>query len=135
MENHITNVGKFVFSSSVREGISINRLYATKLISIPNLFACNEAGPRILKFVLAVQEPLLRNLPRVIFLDNTNATTASLFEHTPTTAPCRLYVSSPSQHFQRSNISCRLYSASASLSILIAFVPNPTYTFPAPSTT
>ena len=51
---------EFVFSSFIRVGISINRL-CYKADSIPNLSACSGAGSRLLKFVIAVQGPLLRD--------------------------------------------------------------------------
>ena len=47
--------------------------------------------------------------PRVKFLDDTNATPSSSFEHTPTPVPCRdCTCSHPFQYFQRSKSSRRL---------------------------
>ena len=78
--------------------------------------------------------------PRVKFLDDANATHSGSFEHMPTPVLCRPYASSS---FAKLNSSDRIsladetYSSSAfvSLQILIAFAPNPTYTFSAASAT
>ena len=77
--------------------------------------------------------------PRVKCFDDADATHSSLFQHTPAPFVCRLYgslsfaklraikYSLPMEHYS--------YSAFVSLQILIAFAPNPTYTFSAASAT
>ena len=74
--------------------------------------------------------------PRVKFLDDTNATHSSSFQHTPTPVLCRLYASSSFPKL-RISLADETYSSIAfvSLQILVAFAPNPTYTFPATSAT
>ena len=73
---------------------------------------------------------------RVKFLDDANATHCTSFEHTPAPVLCRLYVSSFFAKL-RAILGDETYSSSAfvSLQILIAFAPNPTYTFSSASVT
>ena len=72
--------------------------------------------------------------PRVKFLDDANATHSSSFEHTPIPVLCRLYASSsfPKLRAIEYLLPTKLTLLSLSflsLQILIAFAPNPTYTF------
>ena len=76
--------------------------------------------------------------PCVKFFDNANATHSRSFEHTPTPVLSRLYATSSFAKLQAIEyLADETYSSSAfvSLQILIAFVPNPTYTFSAASAT
>ena len=76
--------------------------------------------------------------PRVKFLDDANAAHSSSFEHTPTPVLCRpCIVVLRKASSNRISLADETYSSSAfvSLQILIAFAPNPTYTFSAASAT
>ena len=76
---------------------------------------------------------------RVKFINEANDTHSSSFEHTLAPVPCRLYASPSFAKLQAIEylLPTKLTSSSAfvSLQILIAFAPNPTYTFSAASST
>ena len=77
--------------------------------------------------------------PSIKFPDDANATHSTLFKHTLTPVLYRLYVSLSFRKASSNQIFLAdgTYSSSAfvSLQILIAFAPNPTYTFSVPSAT
>ena len=77
--------------------------------------------------------------PGVKFLDDANATLSSSFEHTPTPVLCRLHASSSFAKLRAIEYllptKLTLLALSFLSKFLIAFAPNPTYTFSAARTT
>ena len=116
------------------ERASVSTVYAKKLIFTPSLCTCNGAGPRLLKFAIAVQGPLSRDHPWLkISRRRKRYTLQFIRTHAHTSPVWTVRVVS----LLKTSSDRRLFAAHKdhAFRMLIEFAPNPTYTFPAPTAT